>query len=64
MFAPTLAEMVKEAEREVVLRKRVYPRWIASKKMKPATAERQIQVMEAIAATLAKLAAEESVQPR
>lgn len=60
MFAPTLAEMVKEAERELALRRRVYPRRIAAKQMKQEQADRQIQVMEAIVTTLAKLAVQPS----
>jgi signal recognition particle subunit SEC65 len=50
----TLHEMVVEVEREVALRKRVYPRWVEQGKIKLDRAERQIQVMEAVAAYLAR----------
>ena len=52
LFPATLAEMAREAEREVALRRRVYPRWVAEGRMKPHHAERQIALMEAIAAEL------------
>ena len=50
LFPATLAEMAREAEREVALRRRVYPRWVAEGRMKQHHAERQIALMEAIAA--------------
>jgi hypothetical protein len=40
--------MVLEAEREVRLRRSVYPRLVASGKLKLDRSERQIKVMEAI----------------
>jgi signal recognition particle subunit SEC65 len=52
LFPATLAEMAREAEREVALRRRVYPRWVAEGRMKQHHAERQIALMEAIAAEL------------
>jgi len=48
MFEPSLAEMILEAEREVRLRRSVYPRLVASGKLKLDRSERQIAVMEAI----------------
>ena len=42
-------DMADEARREVDLRKRVYPRMIASGKLKEGAAARQIAVMQAIA---------------
>ncbi len=35
-------------ERELSMRKRVYPRWIADGRMKQADADEQIRIMEAI----------------
>jgi|KBSMisStaDraftv2_1062788.scaffolds.fasta_scaffold118832_4 hypothetical protein len=35
-------------ERELRMRHKVYPRWIAAKRMTEATAEREIEVMRAI----------------
>ena len=54
LFPVTLADMAREAEREVALRRRVYPRWVAEGRMKAHHAERQIALMEAIAAELAR----------
>lgn len=41
-------------QREVAMRKRVYPRWVESGRMTKAKAEREIAVMEAIAADYRK----------
>lgn len=46
-----LDEMIAEAEREVRMRRAVYPKFSKTGKMTPAQ-ERQIAVMEAIAAKL------------
>ena len=48
----TLAELAREAEREVVLRKAVYPTRITAGKMRREHAERQIAMMRAIARRL------------
>lgn len=50
----TLEDMCKEAERELALRRRVYPGWVAAGRLKQAQADRQIAIMEAIAANLWK----------
>lgn len=42
------------AEREVKMRRRVYPRWVAEGRMTQADADYQIHVMEAIAADYAE----------
>lgn len=42
------------ATREVRMRKRVYPRWVADGKMSQAKADAEIAVMEAIAADYAE----------
>jgi len=42
LFPATLAEMARAAAREVALRRRVYPRWVAEGRMKAHHAERQI----------------------
>lgn len=44
--------------REISMRKRVYPRWVATQKMTQEEADRQILVMEAVLATLEGLRAE------
>jgi hypothetical protein len=48
----TLHQLVREAEREVVLRRAVYPNLVQRRKMSPATALKQIKLMEAIAKRL------------
>ena len=44
----------KAAEREVAMRKRVYPRWVADKRMSEHSANEGIAIMEAIAADYAE----------
>lgn len=44
----TLPEMVKEAERELALRRNVYPKWIKSGRLSQEKADQQITVMAAI----------------
>lgn len=44
----TLEEMSKEISRELVTRKRVYPRWIQDGKIKQETADFRCLVLEAI----------------
>lgn len=46
-FLPS--ELAACAEREVKQRRRVYPRFVADKRMSQAEADRQIAMMEAIA---------------
>lgn len=45
----TAADKRREAERELAMRRRVYPRMVKTGRMKKHEAERQIAVMEAIA---------------
>jgi hypothetical protein len=45
----TSEDKAKCAERELRMRERVYPRWIAAGKMKPQQAEHEIETMRAIA---------------
>lgn len=42
-------DKMKEAEREVAMRRAVYPKWTASGRMKPAEAEMRIACMQSIA---------------
>lgn len=48
----TLGEQIKCLEREIGYRKRVYPRWVESGKMKLDQADYQVAAMEAALATL------------
>lgn len=41
-------EKATEAKREVAMRKRVYPRWVADGRMKQDHADRQIEIMQEI----------------
>jgi hypothetical protein len=47
-------EMVSEVQREIALRRRVYPRWVDAGKLKLDRAERQIAVLEAVLEELRK----------
>ena len=46
----TDTEKCEAAEREAKMRRRVYPRWIRDKKMSQAEGDRQIALMDEIAA--------------
>jgi hypothetical protein len=52
LFPVTIDEMVREVEREITLRRRVYPRAVASKRMSQDKADKQIAIMEAVAREL------------
>ena len=45
-------DMLACARRELAMRERVYPRWVALRKMKQADADRETAVMRAIVAHL------------
>ena len=47
-----LAEQIKCVEREIAMRRRVYPNWVASGKMKQEKADHEISAMEAVLYTL------------
>lgn len=55
LLPPTLSEMLSEVVREIGLRRTLYPRFIASRKLTQSKADRQIQVMEAVAEKLREL---------
>ena len=40
------ADWIAELERELTMRRRLYPRWVANGKMKQEAADRRIRVME------------------
>jgi vacuolar-type H+-ATPase subunit C/Vma6 len=46
------AEQLACVEREIAMRKRVYPRWIEAGKITKAKADKEIRTMEAVAETL------------
>lgn len=48
LFDPTLAEMIQEIEREITMRRAVYPGLIAKQRITQNRADRQILVMQSI----------------
>lgn len=48
LFDPPLPEMIREVEREITLRRAVYPGLVARKKLTQVRADRQIALMEAV----------------
>lgn len=51
----TIPEMLKEAERELALRQRVYPRRIANRQMTRVQADRYLELQQAIVTHFARL---------
>ncbi len=52
MTKPALAQQLAEAERELNLRRRVFPFWIEAGRIKPQTADERIARQAVIAETL------------
>lgn len=50
-----LTVQIAEVEREIKLRRRVYPRWCQDGRLSHAAADRQIETMEAVLATLRRV---------
>lgn len=48
----TLAEQIACVEREIAMRRRVYPRWVGAKRMTAAKAAAEIATMESVLSTL------------
>jgi hypothetical protein len=48
----SIQEQLKCAQREAAMRRNVYPKWIAARRMTQEKADAEIAAMEAIAATL------------
>lgn len=58
-FPPaSVAEVIRELERELELRRRLYPRWTAAGKMKGWEADRRIELCEFAIEMLRDLASE------
>lgn len=55
LFPITLYEQIQAVERELAMRRKVYPRRVADRKMTQAKADREIAAMEAIHTTLTAL---------
>jgi hypothetical protein len=52
---PTIADLIKCAERELALRERVYPKLVLKGKMRIATANREIVLMKEIVEQLKQI---------
>lgn len=52
LFAYTSVDLIGCAEREVKMRERVYPRWVAKGRMTQEKADRELALMKAIVAKL------------
>lgn len=48
----TIEDQIKAVEREISMRRRVYPNWVASKRMSQEKADKEIAAMEAVLETL------------
>ena len=55
----TLAEQIAEAQRELALRRRLYPAWVQAGKLDAADARRRLLIQEEIVRTLLRLDAEQ-----
>lgn len=51
----TLADQIRCVEREIALRRHVYPRQVSIGRMKPGEADEEIRRMESVLATLRSL---------
>jgi hypothetical protein len=51
----SLSEQLRAAKRELAMRERVYPKWVAASKMKQDAADNEIHAMRAICRTLQAL---------
>jgi hypothetical protein len=57
LFPPNLAEQIACLEREIVLRRRLYPSWVRAHRLSQPKADREIACMEAALASLRRLEA-------
>lgn len=58
----SITDQLASARRELKLRRRVYPQWVATGRLRQDTADHEIACMEAIVATLEGLAPKEPTQ--
>jgi hypothetical protein len=52
----TIRELIEEAQRELMLRRRLYPKWVRAGRLKQSDASRRLELMEAIVARLTRTA--------
>lgn len=55
MSAPTIEQQIACVEREVKMRQRVYPRWVAAGNMSQGKADAELAAMQAVLVTLQSL---------
>jgi hypothetical protein len=55
LLAPTLDEKIVCVKREIAMRERVYPGWVAAGRMKQDRADREIEVMKSVLESLYRL---------
>lgn len=55
----TLEAQIASVEREIRMREKVYPRWTASGKLKKESADRELETMKAVLATLREIQAKQ-----
>lgn len=54
-----IEKQIQCVARELAMRRRLYPRWVAQQRMKETEAQREIERMEAVLHTLQELAGRE-----
>ena len=54
-LAVSIDNMIASVQREIGFRRKVYPRWVQQKKMRPETAPMEIERMEAVLEALEEL---------
>lgn len=59
LFAVSIEEQIASVEREIRMRESAYPRWVEQRRMTVKTAEHEITCMQAVLATLRRVATEE-----
>ena len=52
----TVRELIEEAQRELMLRRRLYPRWVRAGRIKQSDATRRLELIEAIVGRLTRTA--------
>lgn len=56
-----IPEQLKEIRREIAVRERVYPRWIAANRITQHEADRKLEILRAVAETLLALSRKEEL---
>lgn len=56
LFPPSLADQIQSVKREIAMRERVYPHWVADKRMTQRKADDELVAMRAVLKTLEGIA--------